>query len=807
MYLFINDINKTDNLHRNSISISDELQQRVNSASFTLSGYNPSYFDDVKIYEWFPIIASDSTSVTIKKSYAEAIITNIFRIWDKIILSIGTEEEEKVSIENISDVGNIKISFTSTQTHSVGNIMGKLRFAWNIVDISDKNSTVLGNISFDVTALDYTRIFDKKLINDSFENRDARYIINDFCNSTINKNIEIDEFNYADTTALRTIWTNNPTLETSDYREGISCMHVTSASTVATFTPINITTIISTDYEVWRIVDEFGNYIVDEFGNYIEYQYAYNNGVLWFWYKCTNVTSVNIKIGSDSSNYFEDTFTPGSWWIYYDKEINNLLETGTVNLENITYMEFSLSSPSTPSFYVDGIRFLEVDFFRHYPYVEESNIFQDFRINRVKPTEVMQRIADSLSRYWYIDYEKNIWLFTNISLPAPITINETSNNFSNLSITHDTSRLINRQVVRGWEETSEATYTQIIEWNSVTREWITKNKFKNLVVQLNDGSSTDTMESWTNTTTIKLTAHGLVTWNYIINRTRSDAVREITYVDADTFTVDTITWQTNGDTISFFTWKSVWVEGINVDTSYNYMSNYNEKSIRSSDIEATLNPWEFLLFEYNEVIPILVQATDSVSMNLMTSILGYSDGIFDGQPIVDSTLSSRSEAIKTAEAMVNKYSNVVITATFQTEQEWLETGQIIRIKDTLSSERNIDQDFIIQSVRCKQIEWGVNRYYVTCSSLLFWMLELLQQILANNRKIKVDENEVINNIETANENIIIEDLFTGNVDGYINSETLTLSDSFSSDVVLPPFYWWDIGGWPTEMAWNEFVWS
>ncbi len=80
MYVFINDINKTGNLHRNSISISDELQQRVNSASFTLSGYNPSYFDDVKVFEGFPILSATSTSITLKKDYWEAIQNNIYRV-------------------------------------------------------------------------------------------------------------------------------------------------------------------------------------------------------------------------------------------------------------------------------------------------------------------------------------------------------------------------------------------------------------------------------------------------------------------------------------------------------------------------------------------------------------------------------------------------------------------------------------------------------------------------------------------------------------------------------------------------------
>lgn len=80
MYLFINDINKTDNLHRNSLSLSDELQQRVNSASFTLSGYKPDYFDDVKVYEAYPIFSYTIDSITLKKSYWEALGNNLFRV-------------------------------------------------------------------------------------------------------------------------------------------------------------------------------------------------------------------------------------------------------------------------------------------------------------------------------------------------------------------------------------------------------------------------------------------------------------------------------------------------------------------------------------------------------------------------------------------------------------------------------------------------------------------------------------------------------------------------------------------------------
>lgn len=114
---------------------------------------------------------------------------------------------------------------TFTNTPVAGELAGRKRFAGNIVDINDENNNVLTNIQFNVTCLDYTRIFDKALINDTYTDATSRYIVNDFCNVTVNKNQGIDEFNYANTTALRAAWIEsgdggNPVLDTTYYQEG-----------------------------------------------------------------------------------------------------------------------------------------------------------------------------------------------------------------------------------------------------------------------------------------------------------------------------------------------------------------------------------------------------------------------------------------------------------------------------------------------------------------------------------------------------------------------------------------------------------
>lgn len=62
--------------------------------------------------------------------------------------------------------------------------------------------------------------------------------------------------------------------------------------------------------------------------------------------------------------------------------------------------------------------------------------------------------------------------------------------------------------------------------------------------------TSSTAESGTTTTNIKITGHGLMNGDVIVNTTRANARRSVVVVDADNLTVDAITAQTSGDTIS-----------------------------------------------------------------------------------------------------------------------------------------------------------------------------------------------------------------------------------------------------------------
>jgi hypothetical protein len=798
MNVFINGTDRTGDIIRNSISIDDEMQEKANTAKFELgAGSVPDLFEEVKIYEPFEISAVDGTTITIDYEYLLNQDTNIFRVGEKIVIDIGESGEiEKTITALASSNGSLKMTVAPAGSDgTVGKLAGTNEFNGNILNIQDSNQGILQNIKYTISCADYTRVFDKANINDTWTSRDARYIINSFCNTTINRNEEVDEMNYADNAAIQAEWIEsgdggNPTVDTSDYREGTSSgvLPWSNSGGTATFeaTPTSIN------------VDDYTGASSG----------APTKGVLGFWYKAvtdSDITSFDIRVGSDSSNYASFTITPtDSEWTFEGLKFTDASITGTPDWTAVDYLAIVVTEVSDGSIKIDGVRFLEEEYFRHYPYVQESSTFDEFRVAEVKPSETMQRMSDELKWYWYVDYDRNIHLFDESTNNAPFNIDETSNNFTSLSINYDSSRLINRQKVKGGDETSTTKYNQTVEGDGVVREWITKNKFKNLQVFLDDNSSNAAAEAGTTATNITITGHGLETDDYIVNRTRSNAVRKITKVDDDNFTVETVSSQTSGDTISFFVEQAVGVEGIQAEAGNDYMSNFNEKSIRAAEATDTLLVGEFLLFRYNEVFPIIVRRSENASITNMKNVLGHSTGVFDGQPIIDRTIKSRSEAIAVAKATLNKYSNTVITATFSTRVAGLRTGQLINIKDTASSTRNINQNFLIQKVKTSQVEEGETSYTITCSSLVFGMIELLQQLLRQGRKLDVSEDEIIENVEDAFESILVSDLVTSTVGGEIQSETIQISDSVTSEVITPPFKWqpsvsnggrWNLSQW------------
>lgn len=796
LQVFISGADVTDKIQRNSKQITRQLAQRSNQFSFTMFDSFPSKFEEVLVYYSGRIRSSSTNTITLNISENA---NSIYRVGDKIYCDVNTTQESTKIISSVTVLnGYVVLTFTENFTvlPVVGNYAGKLFFGGVVMGIKDKNIVTNQNQDADITCTGFDKIFDKKSINNSWQAVDARFIINEFCNDTINKNLTIDALNYVDNTEIRAEWIetgdgSNPSITTT-LREGTSAgsfSWVYSGGT-ATFTASPSGKDIS-------------SYVGVSSG-------TPSKGRLGFWYKVTSLTGLTnfkVRIGSSSSDYAEFTVTPTTTeWVYYTPLFTTATFSGSVDWTNCDYLAIVVTETVSGSIIFDGFRVLENKFFNHYPYVNSSVNFDDFRVSRSKPSEVMSRIAQSFGWYWHIDDERNLHLYASDVATAPFVLNSTSNNYKNLDFSYDSSRLLNRQVVEGGFQTSTSTYTEVREGDGIVKEWLTKNLFKNLQVYTDKNTVTDTMEGGTTTTTVKATAHGLVAGDHIVNRSRSNAVREvITITDANTFELgEAIASQASGDSFSLFVLKSVGVEGINAETGNNFMSNYNQKSIRNSETEPVLNTAEFIRFAYNEVVPIIVQVVNPSSVAAMVTTLGYTDGIFDGEVIKAPTIKSRSEAEQLAQAKVEQFGNMIITANFSTYIHGLQEGMQIGITDTTGG-RSINQFFLIQQVRIKEVEVGWCEYSLTCSTLLYGMLELLQQLLKQSKAIQVDQDLSVSQLIYPLENISVSDSVSHTVGGYVQEDTVTVGDQIVKLIQTAPFEYGPSGS--PQGRWNLSQWG
>ena len=733
IYTIIAGTDRTADIERGSLKKNDELQERADTASLRLiAGARPSQNQEVKIFDGDLIVSLAGTALVIGGDYTQY---GKFRAGDEIWLGLGESTEEKVTIASISGAA-ITLTAAAVSAHAAGEKMGRKIFGGTVQRVDDENRHSLANIIQSIECTDYTKIFDKKLVNDSWKDRSTKYIIVDFLNTFINYNALIDAMEYATNGAIQTEWIEsgdgtNPTTDSSDYKEGdyAGVFPWTNSGGAATFsaTPAS-----------QNIADLTGAATG-----------APASGVVAFWYKQadnTAVTDIRVRIGSDSSNFTEVTLTPAAnnSWNYARLNLADGAETGTPNWKAVDYAAIVVNETASSSVKIDGLRVNATNSFTFDNVSDDGVTFEDFRAGYRKPTDVMQTLADQNQFFWYIDYDRDIHFFPTETNNAPFGLTATSNNFNDLSISLDASKIVNRQTVRGATETSSTKTQQDIPGDGTKREWSLRNKFRNLSILTDTGGG--------------------------------------------------------------FATQSVAIEFIYSDTgSYRYFSNFNAQSARSGVSTSTLASGSVIRFRYHEIIPIITQAKDNASITALKSLLG-NDGIFDGRTITDKSLKSRVEAEATATAEIAKYSNPIITANFSTNYEGLRSGQLIRITDSTTG-RNIDQNFVIQKVKVRATseEDGVNEYDVKCASTVFGIIEFLQKIIRGNQNLNIDENEVIFNTEVAYEEVSATESWSTESQN-IQSETVTATESWTPREVTPPFVWKPTGG-SKGAVWNLFSWS
>ena len=343
--------------------------------------------------------------------------------------------------------------------------------------------------------------------------------------------------------------------------------------------------------------------------------------------------------------------------------------------------------------------------------------------------EKADRAIDKISRLtgfeWFVDEDKDIHFFSPTTTPAPFVINETSLKYLDFKIKATATQLRNRIIIRGGKTVSQ-NFTQIFPGDTISTEFSLAYKPLEIVsieVSINGGN---------------------------------------------------------------FESVTLGVDNVDDDSLFEFMINPGEKLIRNGTHAILDGPppvpgVDRMRIVYKYELPLITQVEDSGAINRIAAI-EESDGIYE-HIVKDEEITDLNTAKERGRAEITKFGDIQLTGNFKTFEVGFRSGQLL-IVDFPSRGLN-SRGLLIQTVTLKSLGNGVAEYNVKFGSFSFAIDDFLINLFEEQRKIRVRENEIINDL-----NIITESIELGDQTQII-------------DTSAPPYKWgpdaaqtrWNFGEW------------
>lgn len=181
--------------------------------------------------------------------------------------------------------------------------------------------------------------------------------------------------------------------------------------------------------------------------------------------------------------------------------------------------------------------------------------------------------------------------------------------------------------------------------------------------------------------------------------------------------------------------KTLGIKFIDDAGAFDYLVNFQEKYVECGTNTTTPTNGTVMTFEYQYDFPILVSVEDNDSI--------VESGLHEFV-IIDNQISSTQEARDRAGAELTDFADQLIEATYDTEFAGIRSGQYQRITLT---EQNVDDDYIIKSVRSRSLGGGKFVFSVQLTSsksmgiikFLIELLEVSRSVGVFNRDERVDQ--------------------------------------------------------------------
>lgn len=325
-----------------------------------------------------------------------------------------------------------------------------------------------------------------------------------------------------------------------------------------------------------------------------------------------------------------------------------------------------------------------------------AQAIESFSFNRLTVAECLQKLADAISYVWYIDYNKDLHFFPKNTELSPFSLTDSSANYIYNSLT----------IVSDISQVRNSVLVEGGEQISTTTR-----------TEYHSGDGTRTQFALSN---------------------KFDSL--------PTVTVGGVA-------------KSVGVEYLNDDASFQCMWNYNEKYLRFTAGNTPAAAANNIVITGTYLFPIVVKVPAPASQ--------VTYGVYE-YAITDKSIRSQDEAIARAIADLKTYQDTLYEGEFKTYNDGLRSGQVLNINST---QRGKNIDVLIQSVEAVMrdplgttLEYRVR--FATLKSI--GIIEYLQAQLRSNEVIVDDAETLLNYIP--------------------NSDTITASDTLATPTHTSPPY-------------------
>jgi hypothetical protein len=214
--------------------------------------------------------------------------------------------------------------------------------------------------------------------------------------------------------------------------------------------------------------------------------------------------------------------------------------------------------------------------------------------------------------------------------------------------------------------------------------------------------------------------------------------------------------------------KTVGVDNISNPNDYDCLYNFQEKFVRFKPSTLPANGQQVVVGGLPH-IPVIVKVKDT------NSVAKY--GKYEYK-IVDKSILSKEGARERAKAEISAWADTVNDGEFETTQTGLEVGQQITVNSAIRGITN--EKYIISRINSRLSPNGTQFLHkvTLMTNQTYGMVEFLQKLLINkDKEIEIKEGEVLDEVESVNEEIVISESVTVSKVHNPQNETITVGET------------------------------